>query len=234
MRHVPEAIAHRGLHRTVPENTLEAFRLALEAGADAVELDVHATADGVVVVHHDPTVAGTPEDPRLRSVPTGELSIEQLGSFDVGGGAAVPRLVEVLDLLRGRARAYVEIKGWGIEELVVRCIRESGTDCAIHSFDHRAIRRVRGLAEEIPRGLLEQTRPADPAAVLRAAAARDLWPNVRTVDEPLVRAVHAVGGRVIAWTANSPAEWARLAAAGVDGICTDEVDLLVAWLQSGS
>ncbi|HEX6250348.1 MAG TPA: glycerophosphodiester phosphodiesterase, partial [Gemmatimonadaceae bacterium] len=117
MRQLPEAIAHRGLHRTVPENTLEAFRLALEAGAEAVELDVHATADGVVVVHHDPAVAGIPVNPDLRSVPTGELSIADLGGFDLGGGATVPRLSEVLDLLRGRARAYVEIKGWGIEEL---------------------------------------------------------------------------------------------------------------------
>lgn len=234
MSHVPEAIAHRGLHRTVPENTLEAFRLALEAGADAVELDVHATADGIVVVHHDPTIAGIPEEPQLRSVPTGELSIEELGRFDLGGGAVVPRLREVLNLVGGRARAYVEIKGWGIEELVVQCILESGTDCAVHSFDHEAIRRVRSLAAEIPRGLLEQARPRDPAGVLRSAAARDLWPSARTVDEPLVRAVHAIGGRVIAWTANSPAEWARLTEAGVDGICTDEVDLFVAWRSSGS
>ncbi|HUF64655.1 MAG TPA: glycerophosphodiester phosphodiesterase [Gemmatimonadaceae bacterium] len=234
MRQIPEAIAHRGLHRTVPENTLEAFRLALNAGADAVELDVHATADGVVVVHHDAIVAGTADDPRIGSLPTGELSIEELSRFDLGGGAGVPRLGEVLDLLHGRARAYVEIKGWGIEELVVQCVRESGTDCAIHSFDHQAIRRVRGLAAEIPRGLLEQDRPVDPAAVLRSAAARDLWPSARTVDEKLVRAVHAVGGRVIAWTVNSAAEWTRLTAAGVDGVCTDNVDLFVAWRSSGS
>lgn len=234
LKHVPEAIAHRGLHRTVPENTLEAFRLALEAGAEAVELDVHATADGVVVVHHDPTVSGVPDDPDLRSVPTGELSIAELGRFDLGGGTTVPRLSEVLALLRGRARVYVEIKGWGIEEQVVQCVRGSDTDCAIHSFDHRAIERVRQLAPEIPRGLLEQTRPADPAGVLRSAGARDLWPAARTVDESLVRAVHAAGGRVIAWTANSPAEWTRLSAAGVDGICTDDVDLYVAWRAGSS
>ena len=234
MRQLPEAIAHRGLHRTVPENTLEAFRLALKAGAEAVELDVHATADGVVVVHHDPAVAGIPVNPDLRSVPTGELSIADLGGFDLGGGATVPRLSEVLDLLRGRARAYVEIKGWGIEELVVQCVRASGTDCAIHSFNHRAIARVRELAPEIALGLLEQTRPADPAGVLGTVAARDLWPAARTIDQALVRAVHAAGGRVIAWTANSVAEWQRLADAEVDGICTDEIDRYVLWRRSGS
>lgn len=234
MRQAPEAIAHRGFHRSVPENTLEAFRLALAAGAEAVELDVHATADGVVVVHHDPTIAGTPENPDLRSVPTSELSIADLGGFDLGSGATVPRLSDVLDLLRGRARAYIEIKGWGIEEPVVQCVRGSDTDCAIHSFDHRAIARVRKLAPEIPRGLLEQARPSDPAGVLRSAGARDLWPAARTIDESLVRAVHAAGGRVIAWTANSPAEWERLAVAGVDGICTDEIDRYVLWRRSGS
>jgi glycerophosphoryl diester phosphodiesterase len=234
LSHVPEAIAHRGLHRTVPENTLEAFRLALDAGADAVELDVHATADGIVVVHHDPTVRGIPGDTRLRSVPIAELSIEQLRGFDLGGGAEIPRLAKVLDLLAGRARAYVEIKGWGIEELVVQCIRDSSADCAIHSFDHQAIRRAHALAADIPRGLLEEERPGDPAALLQTAAARDLWLAARTVDEALVRAVHAVGGRVIAWTANSPAEWERLTAAGVDGICTDNVDLFVAWRASAA
>jgi glycerophosphoryl diester phosphodiesterase len=229
-----EAIAHRGLHKSVPENTLEAFRQALEAGADAVELDVHATADGIVVVHHDPTVSGTAEDPRLQSIPTGELSIAELSGFDVGGGARVPRLEEVLHLVRGRARGYVEIKGWGIEELVIACVRASGADCAIHSFNHRSIMRVRDLAPEIPRGLLEETRPPDPVAVLAAAGARDLWPYQSVADEQLVRAVHAHGGRVIAWTADDAADWLRLRAAGVDAICTNRVGDFVAWRDSGT
>jgi glycerophosphoryl diester phosphodiesterase len=228
-----EAIAHRGLHDAVPENTLEAFSRALDAGADAIEMDVHATADGVVVVHHDPTISGISEDPRLRSVPTDELSIEELRTVDVGGGARVPELAEVLRLMRDRARAYVEMKGWGIEQQVVDCLRASGTDCAVHSFNHRAVSRVAQLAPEIPRGLLEQAPPENPAAVLAGAGARDLWPHHRGIDQRLVEAVHAAGGRVIAWTANEPAEWKRLAALGVDAICTDRVDLLVAW-RNGS
>jgi glycerophosphoryl diester phosphodiesterase len=231
---IVEAIAHRGLHETVPENTLEAFRRALDAGADAVELDVHATADGIAVVHHDPTVAGTADDPRIQSVPTGELSITELAQFDVGGGARVPRLEEVLELLRGRARAYVEIKGWGIEALVAECVRASGADCAIHSFNHSAISRLRQFAPEIARGLLEETRPANPSQVLAAADARDLWPYHRIVDVQLVREAHEHGGRVIAWTANTPDDWRRLRDAGVDGICTDRVDQFIAWRDSGT
>ena len=228
-----EAIAHRGLHDVVPENTLEAFSRALDAGADAIEMDVHATADGIVVVHHDQTVSGVSENPRLRSVPTDELSIEELRSFDVGGGARVPELSEVLRLMRDRARAYVEIKGWGIEQQVVDSVLASGTDCAIHSFNHRAVSRVAQLAPEIPRGLLEQSPPHDPVAVLASAGARDLWQHHRGIDKRLVEAVHAAGGRVIAWTANEAGEWARLAALGVDAICADRVDLLVAW-RNGS
>jgi glycerophosphoryl diester phosphodiesterase len=213
---------------------MEAFRLAVAAGADAIELDVHATADGVAVVHHDHTVSGVPENPRLRSVPTDELSIAELSGFDVGDGARVPRLAEVLEYLRTRARVYVEIKGWNIEELVARCIRESGADCAVHSFNHRAIARLAGLAPEIPRGILEESPPRDPAAIMKAAGARDLWPHHRGIDERLVRAVHAAQGRVIAWTANDPAEWTRLATLGVDAICTDHVQQLVAWRRNGS
>lgn len=227
----PEAIAHRGLHDTVPENTLEAFSRALAAGAAAVELDVHATRDGVIVVHHDPVIAGRAAEPARSGTPIARLTLKEVKSFDLGGGARVPRLDETLELLRGHAIAYVELKGRGIEELVVRVIRAGGGTCAVHSFDHRAIARLSTVEPEIARGILEKGRPPDPVERLTRAHARDLWQQVHAADPRLVAEVHAAGGRVIAWTANSVAEWVRLRAAGVDGICTDRVDGLVAWLR---
>lgn len=225
----PQAIAHRGLHDKVPENTLAAFRAALEAGAEAVELDVHATREGIVVVHHDPVVAGAPADRRLRGVPIADLTLEQVQSFDLGDGALVPRLEEVLMALRGQAAVYVEIKGRTIGHLVAREVRRAGGECAIHAFDHAAIAALADDARGIPRGVLEETAPPDPAAVLQAAGARDLWVHVGAVTAPLVEAVHAAGGRVIAWTANSTVQWEQLGAARVDGICTDALPAFLKW-----
>jgi len=219
-----ELVAHRGAKRERPENTLAAFARAIELGADALELDVHATRDGVVVVHHDPVphTAGTDgELPR----PIAECTARELTSFQVDG-EPIPTLDSVLELAAGRVRVYVEIKGAGIEREVVRAVRASRAVCAIHSFDHAAIGRVRALAPEIPRGLLFERAGVDMLASLIQYDARDLWPHVSLVDEGLVEGAHRMGRRVVVWTVNEPADASRLASVGVDALCGDDVPLL--------
>jgi glycerophosphoryl diester phosphodiesterase len=85
---------------------------------------------------------------------------------------------------------------------------------------------VRRLSRATPIGLLSDSYLLDTAAALRAADARDWWPHWRLVDAALVAAVHGAGGRVIAWTVNDPDAARRLAALGVDGICTDVPDVV--------
>jgi glycerophosphoryl diester phosphodiesterase len=228
-----EAIAHRGLHDVVPENTLAAFRRALEAGADAIELDVHATRDGVVVVHHDEQPTGIPADRTLRERPLAELTQRELESFDLGGGARVPTLADTLAVLRGRAFAYVEVKAAGIEDAVAAAIQASGAECAVHSFIHPVIATFADIAPKLPRGLLQVSRVIDAVALLKTAGARDLWQQAELLDPMLITQVHAGGGRVIAWTANEPVKWSRLRSMGIDGICTDHVDRLTAWRAGG-
>src|SRR5919199_1554994 len=230
-RRGPELVAHRGSPRERPENTLPAFRRALEHGADGIELDVHATADGVVVVHHDPVPRARAHEPGLRGVPIADLSWEQLRRFEVADGVGVPTLAEVLDLVGKRAVVYVEIKGRAIEREVVACIRAGTARCAVHSFDHAAVRRVGELAPELPRGLLFEEYPQDPAAALRGARARDLWPHWKLIDETLVAQTHAAGGRVVAWTVNDATAARRLAGMGVDALCTDVVPDVAAALR---
>ena len=225
-RRVPvELVAHRGAKRERPENTLPAFARAIELGADAIELDVHATRDGVVVVHHDPIVHGTPHA-------IADLASRELRELDVGG-APVPTLAEVLALAARRVTVYVEIKGAQIEEAVVEVVRASTASCAIHSFDHAAVARVRQIAPEIPRGLLFEHRGADMIAALAAHDARDLWPEVSLVTRDLVERAHHAGRRVVAWTVNEIDDAARLAAIGVDALCGDDVRLLRAAIQRG-
>ena len=221
MTGIPEIVGHRGAPRERLENTLASFERALDLGADALELDVHATRDGVVVVHHDPALSSGIEQADLADLTIESLSWQELREIEIGPGATVPQLEEVLTLAAGRATVYTEIKGAGIEPLVVRAIQRSSARCAVHSFDHRVAGRVRALAPALPTGILVVGRLVDPAGALRAAGARDYWQHHSEIDAELVADIHAAGGRVVAWTVNGVAEGAALAAAGVDALCTD-------------
>jgi len=218
-----EWIAHRGAKREFPENSLPAFQRAFEHGASGIELDVHATADGVVVVHHDPDVrvGGLVDGLRKRAI--AELAFAELGRVELAPGVGVPTLPDVLACVPPGRTVYVEIKGSNIEQRVADVIRASSTACAVHSFDHSAIGRMREIAPEIPRGILFENSGLDVRAAIAATGARDVWPQWKLVDGPLVAAVHGAGGRVIAWTVNARAGAARLVALGVDGLCGDDV-----------
>jgi len=219
-------IAHRGASRECLENTLPAFQRAVDLGADAVELDVHVTADGTVMVHHDPVIRGTSPTPALAAQPIASLTTAQVASFQLADGGSVPTLAEVAALLAGRLTLYCELKGAGSARPAIDVLRHSGVECAVHAFDHRMIADAAVYAPEIPRGVLEVSRHVDAASTPRAVQARDLWQLVEFVDDSLIREVHAAGGCVIAWTANDPAVVERLAAWGVDGLCTDDVAMV--------
>src|SRR4029077_14231292 len=147
----PEKISHRGAHQTLPENSIPAFLRAIELGADAIELDVHATSDGVVIVHHDPAVTAT----GVATSQLVDLTASELSRFPVAHGIEIPTLEAVLNAIGDRARVYVEIKALDIEPLVIRCIRESRANCAVHAFDHRVVKTVKALFPAIRTGVLE-------------------------------------------------------------------------------
>jgi glycerophosphoryl diester phosphodiesterase len=208
----PRLIAHRGASRLRRENTIEAFTVALDQGADGLELDVHATQDGVVVVHHDP---GLRNGKLIAHTRYRELDDD-----------SVPTLGEVLALAGERAHVYVEIKAEGVERAVVEAIRSGSARASVHSFDHRIARLVRSLAPDIEVGVLSTSYPIDPVRQAIDAGALDLWQEWRLIDEEMVEAAHASGLRVIAWTVNDAAGARKLSSIGVDGLCGDDLDLL--------
>ncbi len=220
-----ERVAHRGAKREFVENTLPAFERAIERGADAIELDAHATADGVVVVHHDPALgpaANGAAGRRIDAMTWGELQTVELSP-----GITVPSLAQVLDLVGRRAIVYVELKAHGVEGATIETIRHADAVCHLHSFHHDSIARAAAVAPEIPRGLLYDDDGVRRAAdAMREIGATTLWPEWRLVDRPLVEAMHALGARVIAWTVNTRANAARLLDVGVDGLCSDDLRLL--------
>jgi glycerophosphoryl diester phosphodiesterase len=233
MTHI-EAIAHRGVRDRYPENSIPAFVAAIDQGADAIELDVHATSDGVVVVHHDAVLSASISSPHAgRAI--NSVTLAELTTFELAPGVAVPTLEDTLRSICPDAKAYVEIKDADIERLVadvIASVPEAIENTAIHSFDHRVSKRFASFGSGIPTGILLVGYPIDSRGVLDAAGARDFWESCEFIDKDLIDAIHSASGRVIAWTCNDPGEWRRLIEVGVDGICTDRVGALVTYLRS--
>jgi glycerophosphoryl diester phosphodiesterase len=214
-------IAHRGASGYAFENSPAAFREAVARGVDGVELDVHATADGGIVVHHDPVLTG--------GQPLDTLTLAVATSSPLPNGELVPSLAAVLSIL-GDRDVWVEVKSLpAAYDAALLATLDAGpfpARYAIHSFDHRITARLARLRPRLRLGALLSARVIDPVAVMRAACATTLWQEWTMIDRALVEAVHAAGGRLIAWTVNDRAVASRLGHLGVDGLCGNFPDRL--------
>jgi glycerophosphoryl diester phosphodiesterase len=231
-RSLPQAISHRGLRTSAPENSIPAFQAAIEAGAEGIELDVHATLDGIVVVHHDFEVMLGEERAPIRTLDWATIS-----KLTLSGDTHIPTLDQTLEAVRGRCRVYVEIKPTGIESDVVRCLRRHEhyiDDYAVHSFDHRVVKHVFEMMPSLRTGILQVGYPIDSISAMRSAGASDLWQHADFVDERLVADVHSRQGHIVVWTPNDSPQWQRLAELGVDAICTDRIDAYIRWRNAES
>lgn len=214
-------IAHRGASGREFENSRAAFMRAIELGADGVELDVHSTSDGIVLVHHDAELQGLG--------PIGHLSYMDVQDFHLPNGESVPTLPEALEIL-GDLDVYVEVKTLSpTYDATLLSVLDQGpapARYAVHSFDHRIIARLGGLRSGLPRGILMSSYPLDPVSLMRSAGANTIWQDHSLIDATMVNTVHGAQGRLIAWTVNQPRDAAQLARLGVDGLCGNYPDRL--------
>jgi len=205
----------------MPENSLAAFREAARLGAEGSELDVHATADGALVIQHDPVIPGLG--------PIQALRLAEVRAGTLPNGEPIPTLAEALEVLAGQ-EAWIEIKGLppALDAVLVEVIQSSRSPerCGIHSFDHRIVARLGKRHPGLRLGILSASYPLDPATPMVAAGAVALWQNWHLVDRELVDAVHRRGGEVIAWTVNDAETGRRLADLGVDALCGNFPDRL--------
>lgn len=230
----PLIVAHRGASAVAPENTLAAFRAAVELGADAIELDVQRTADGHVIIMHDPMLDRTTNG----RGPVADRSLRSIKALDAGSwfgpafaGERVPTLEEAVNLVGGRLGLLVEIKQGPrfdetVEAAVVQVLQQRPGAYEVSSFDHFSVLRTKALAPELPCGILFEARLIDPfgAAALARADALHLYWTLITPD--FVPEAHRRGHMVVAWTVNDEEAMTRLADSGVDAIVTDRPDLL--------
>ncbi len=207
-------LAHRGASGHTRENTLEAFRRARELRADGVELDIHATADGRLVVHHDPVI------PSLG--PISSLTWSAIRAASDAPDHGVPDLETALAALAGM-EVWVEVKALPAKLdgalLVVLEEAMAAGRVGVHSFDHRIVARLGRQVPGLRRGVLSASYPIDPIGPAQAAGASALWQEWHLIDEPLVRRAHEAGLEVIAWTVNDATDAAYLAGLGVDALC---------------
>ncbi len=218
-----EIIAHRGASSERPENTIAAFKRAMELGADAIELDVHLSHDGYLIVHHDP-IPHDPPTPALANRDIRSMTLEELRAFRVRG-EPIPTLEQVFEVVGMKLVVYCELKGAGTAAPTARLLTGHKTRAAVHAFDHRRVNEARRLAPALPRGVLEAAYHIVPTDTMASVDARDLWQAAELIDKAMVDAAHARGGRIIAWTVNDAATMKHLVAMGVDGLCTNDVAL---------
>jgi glycerophosphoryl diester phosphodiesterase len=225
MRRRPRVIAHRGASGYAYQNSSAALRLAVDLGADGVELDIHATIDGILLIHHDPEVDGLG---RISELPASAFTGHRLPN-----GEAIPTLAEGLELLAG-LEVWVEVKSLpsSRDDVLLAALDAAPTPgrCAVHGFDHRIIARLGDRRPSIRRGVLLASYLLDNAAAVLSAGADTLWMETELIDAGLVEELHSDGLELIAWTTNEDHEVRRLAQLGVDAICGNFPDRIRAAL----
>ena len=229
----PLVVAHRGASAEAPENTLAAFRLALEQGAAVVECDVHLSADGVPVVIHDATVDRTTDG-------TGDvasLTLAQLKALDAGkskgarfAGERIPTLDETLALCAGRSRVFVELKRGGgapLVEAALAAIGRAPCEVAVISFGPEEVAAVARARPDLSLGFLvgkahvSERGAAGALDVTRELAAGFISPQHETVDAAFVAAARAAHLPVSVWTVDDPERMRVLANLGIDALTTN-------------
>lgn len=229
-------IAHRGASGHAPENTRASFRLALEMGAKAVELDVHQTKDHELAVIHDEDFKRVGK----RKVLVRDLSWAETQALDVGSwfdkrfaGERVSRLGDVMALVEGKAELHIELKRGsrvypGIEERVVDLIqRRKAWDWApVSSFDHEALYAARSLDSRLRLGYLVGLTSMKRAYLeISELKAESVNMSLRQVDAAKVRECHKRGLQVLVYTVNAQKDLDRMTKLGVDGVFTNFPEL---------
>uniref|UniRef100_A0A7J3QFV5 Glycerophosphodiester phosphodiesterase n=1 Tax=Ignisphaera aggregans TaxID=334771 RepID=A0A7J3QFV5_9CREN len=212
-------IAHRGASAYEPENTLAAFRKAIEMGADAIEFDVRFTRDGIPIIIHDEDlkrVAGIEE--RVCN-----LTLDKLKKIVIMGKEQVPTLDEVLSEFRGKIAMFIEIKELIDEKYIVKLLNDYDVldQSLVISFNYEYLKKIKELNSSIEIGLLTYIRPLpiDQAVKLKAFA---ILPRYNLITPNIVKEIHSKKLKVYTWTVNDVSIALKIINYGVDGFATDD------------
>ena len=237
-----KCIAHRGLSGLYPENTIISFEKALEYHPDCLELDIHQTKDGQIVVCHDATLERTTNGAGKIS----DYTLKELKKFDASwkftektGFQEIPSLDEYFDLIRGREIiTLIEFKGFGacypgLEERLIEKIRreDRSSMVVISGFNHPQMVRFKSMAPEMNVGVPYRCNMVNPGKYGKEIGMDYLHPYYETLDQETVEEIHACGLKINAWGIGSaiddPEVIRHLISLGVDGIMTNRADVMM-------
>jgi glycerophosphoryl diester phosphodiesterase len=214
-------IGHRGAAGYIAENTLASFKKALELQVDGIELDVHLSSDGAIMVIHDETIDRTTNGKGFVNQFTSSKLIE-LG---------IPTLIEVLDLANQKCFINIELKGIGtvkpVVELIENYILEKNwkyTDFLVSAFDWTMLEEVQFLNPKIRIGVLTEESVEEALAFAKKIKAYSIHPNYRLLTKENVALIPENGFEVYTWTVNSKEDIQKIKSFKVNGIISDFPD----------
>ncbi|RZN37666.1 MAG: glycerophosphodiester phosphodiesterase [Methanophagales archaeon ANME-1-THS] len=213
-------IAHRGARFEEPENTRRAIKRAFECHADAVEIDVRVSKDHHLVVIHDDTLERTTNG----SGKVCEQTLDQLRRLDAGKGEQIPMLSEVLLLLKELGlELVIELKEEGIEERVVRAIKEAGMEhkVIISSFFHHSLLIIKEHAPELKTGIILASLPLFPVQLAIDVHADSIFQKYPRLNRAYVADATSKGIELYPWTINTREDFEKVRELGVSGVVTD-------------
>lgn len=222
-------IGHRGAKAHVAENTIASIKKALDLGVDAIEFDVHKCASGELVVFHDFTLD------RLTNG-SGEVAkhtLTQLKSFEVSGQYEIPTLEEVLDVINKQCIVNIELKGRNTAEDVCQVIQDymdlkqwTLNHFLISSFQHPELEIVNRENPKVHLGVLTKASVSEAIQFADTIKAYAIHPNAALLTQENVQQAQLKGYKVMTWTVNDKRTITRLKTYGVDGIISDNPELL--------
>ncbi|MGE5473859.1 MAG: glycerophosphodiester phosphodiesterase [Ignavibacteriales bacterium] len=233
--------AHRGLSSKAPENTMSAFKKALDFDIDGIEFDVHLTKDNQIVVIHDEILGRTTNGTGFIK----DYTYSDLSKFDAGGwfnhsyqGEKIPRLEEVIELLYKKDIIInIELKNSlieydGLEEKVLKIISEYGIKdkTIISSFNHYSIRRMRDLDKQIQTAILCAGISYNPGDYIKSIGANDVHSDI-CINSKYVNLLHENGFKIRCYTVNDVEVFKLLNEFGVDAVFTDKADVLLKYSE---
>jgi glycerophosphoryl diester phosphodiesterase len=223
-------MGHRGAKDYEPENTLRSIRRALDLGVHAVEIDLHLSRDGRLVVIHDATVDRTTNGKGR----VADLTWKELHRLDAGLGEVIPSLEEVTALVQGRAHLFIELKDrQAVKPLAAFFkLHKLFEEAHVISFWHPSLKELRGLEPNIRTGVLFVGCPADPPALASAADAEALVLNYQYVTLELMQAARQRGLTVAVWNIDNVTDLLPVLPLEPDYIGSNAPDILLDYLQS--
>jgi len=220
-------IAHRGAKGYEPENTLQAFQKALDLNADGIELDVHLSADGHIIVIHDDTIDKMTNGKGFVNT----LSLPELKSFLIAEKHEIPTLNEVFDLVNKKCFINIELKDVDTLTKVVSLIDEyvsekkwSYDHFIVSSFDWNALLEVHNFDSKIPIGVLTETDLNLALAFAETIKAKAIHPYYHLLNEENTKEIQKKGFLVLPWTVNIEEDIQKIKSFKVDGIISDFPD----------